>query len=410
MRRLLGIALKLIVGVVGLLVLFVFALWLRAFKPADLEPVAVTCREPAPSYDAQLPLSVLSWNVQYMASKEYVFFYDIDQTDTERVADVARAGKTLADRPSLKHIRWSIEEVASLIEREDPDVVLIQEINSEADSRTHFVDQIGDLIERLGTRFPCHADTSYWQAEYILHPSIMGPVDLRLLTLSRYKLSSAVRHQLPRPDINPIERPFYFQRAILETRHPTTDGSEIAMLNTHFEAWGAGTGVMQKQVGRALEIVGALDEAAVPWVLGGDLNLLPPDGNRQRQRILAARTGNYDERTAIAPFYEAYGAIPALLNLQRSDAKDWYTHIPNDPTVSEPDRTIDYVFYSNQWRPLSAEVVHGRSWAISDHLPVVGQFRYVPEGALSCDPEVIGYSLTSCPEQFIKRPTGNPSQ
>ena len=358
-----------------LLALLVAAMWLRSFKPADVEAVAVHCKGEVPVYSGSRPLRVLSYNVQYMASKNYIFFYDIDQTNAERVAAVAKAGKTLADRPSLRHIRWTVDQVAKIIEAENPDVVLIQEINTGADSRTHYIDQIDALIERLGKQtFPCYADTSYWQAEYILHPNIMGPVDMRLLTLSRYRMTSATRHQLPRPDINPVERPFYFQRAILETRHPRSDGGSVAMLNTHFEAWGAGTGVMQKQVGHTLKVLEALDDEQVPWVLGGDLNLLPPDAQRQRTRISLARTGEYDEVPAIQPLYDRYGAIPPLEGLMSDNPVRWYTHMPNDPTVSAPDRTIDYIFFSNQWTLEDARVLQDSAWEVSDHLPVVGRF------------------------------------
>ncbi len=367
--------LKTAVMLAVLLTVLVAAMWLRAFKPDDTEAVAVHCEGDVSVHPGNRPLKVLSYNIQYMASKEYIFFYDIDQSNAERVAAVAQAGKTLADRPALRRIKWTIEEVAKIIEAEQPDVVLIQEINTGADSRTHYVDQVGALLDRLGRQtFPCYADTPYWQAEYILHPNIMGPVDMRLLTLSRHRIESATRHQLPRPEINPVERPFYFQRAILETRHARSDGSSIAMLNTHFEAWGAGTGVMQRQVAHTLQILESLDAGGVPWMLGGDLNLLPPDEQRQRTRIGLAQTGVYDEEPAIRPLYDNYGAIPSLENLLGENESAWFTHMPNDPTVSAPDRTIDYIFYSDQWRLDSAKVLQGSSWKVSDHLPMVGSF------------------------------------
>ena len=358
-----------------LLTSVVAALWVRAYKPADTEAVAVNCETDAPVFAGDRPLKVLSYNVQYMASKNYIFFYDIDLNNAERVADVAKAGKTLADRPSLEHIRWTIEEVARIIEAEQPDVVLLQEVNGGDDSRTHHVDQIDALLDRLGRQsFPCYAHTPYWKAEYIWHPNIMGPVDMRLLTLSRHRIDSATRHQLPRLDINALERPFYFQRAILETRHAMADGQSSALLNTHFEAWGAGTGVMQRQVAHTMSLLESFDADDVPWILGGDLNLLPPDGQIQRTQIVMAQTGEYDEEPAIRSLYDRYGAIPALPDLLGESAADWYTYIPNDPTVSEPDRTIDYVFYSPQWTLEASKVVHGSSWKVSDHLPVVGTF------------------------------------
>ena len=150
----------------------------------------------------------------------------------------------------------------------------------------------------------------------------------------------------------------------------------MALINTHFEAWGAGTGIMEKQVARTEALLQQLDSAGTAWVLGGDLNLLPPDGNRQRQKILSAGTGNYDENPQIRPLYDKYRAIPSLRHLMAEDPRAWYTHFPNDPTAAGPDRTIDYLFYSNQWALQDQYVIQQEALHISDHLPVVGVYSF----------------------------------
>ncbi|MGI9232082.1 MAG: endonuclease/exonuclease/phosphatase family protein [Woeseiaceae bacterium] len=323
----------------------------------------------------------MSYNVQYMASKNYVFFYDVDVGDSERVADVYAAGKTIASRPSRKHVFWTLDRVAELIEKEDPDIILFQEINGADDSRTHYTDHTEELLDRLpADRYPCRSDTSYWKAEFIFHPDVLGPVNMQLLTLSKYRIEKSERHQLPRKANNFLVRPFDFQRALLETRIATNDDRSVAVINTHYEAWGAGTGIMEKQVARTQALLQSLDAEDVPWVLGGDLNLLPPDNNRQRTRILEARTGSYDAKPQIKPLYDQYRGIPALRLLNSSDPRAWYTHYPNDPTATGPDRTIDYQFYSGQWSLDDAYVMHGDALEISDHLPVVGVYSFPQTG------------------------------
>jgi endonuclease/exonuclease/phosphatase family metal-dependent hydrolase len=47
-----------------------------------------------------------------------------------------------------------------------------------------------------------------------------------------------------------------------------------------------------------------------------------------------------------------------------------------DPTVTEPDRTIDYQFYSDQWSLDNAYVLQKETLDISDHLPVVGIYAF----------------------------------
>ena len=350
-------------------------LWLRSYAPEDIEAVSFSCSTDAPAWAAREPLKVMSYNVQYMASKNYVFFYDVDINNPERLEAVAKANKTLASQPSEEHVFWTLDKVAEVITREDPDIVLLQEMNGIDDSRTHYIDLAAELLSRLpADRYACETEASYWKAEFIFHPDVLGPVDMQLVTLSKYRMTDSVRHQLPKKERNFLVRPFNFQRALLETRIATDNGTPLAIINTHFDAWGAGTGIMKKQIAKTKELMQALDKSQIPWVLGGDLNLLPPDAGSQRQRILAADTGEYDEITQIQPLYDKYRGVPALQSLRSDDAPAWYTHFPNDPTVSGPDRTIDYLFYSDQWSLDDAQVLQEGTLNISDHLPVIGVF------------------------------------
>lgn len=363
-------------------VLLVFAtaigvLWFRSYWPADMETASVHCAQDAPTWPAQSRLKVMSYNVQYMASKNYVFFYDIDLEDKERLAAVERANKVIASQPTEEHVLWTLDQVADVIQREDPDVVLLQEINGGDDSRTHYIDQAAELLGKLpGGMYPCQSETPYWKAEFIFHPDVMGPVNMKLLTLSKYRITQSVRHQLPRKQRNFLFAPFHFQRALLESRIATDQGHTLALINTHFDAWGSGTDIMRRQVTKTEELLRALDKEAIPWVIGGDLNLLPPDNNRQRKNILAAGTGRYDATPQIGPLYEKYRGIPSLKHLASDDSKAWYTHFPNDPTVTGPDRTIDYLFYSDQWNLIDAYVRQTDTLHISDHLPVIGIYSF----------------------------------
>jgi len=317
----------------------------------------------------------MSYNVQYMASKNYVFFYDVDVNNPERVDAVLEANKTLASQPSKEHVFWTLDQVAEVIIDEDPDIVMLQEMNGADDSRTYYIDLLSELQSRLpADGYACHTQAPYWKAEFIFHPDILGSVDMQLVTLSKYRITKALRHQLPRPERNFFVRPFHFQRALLESRIATVDGSPLAVINTHFEAWAAGTGVMERQIATTETLLRSLDNESIPWVLGGDLNLLPPDDNRQRRSIIAADTGYYDENPQIQALYQRYRAVPDLQQLLSDDAPAWYTHFPNDPTVDGPDRTIDYLFFSAQWSLDDAQVLQQGTLGISDHLPVIGVY------------------------------------
>ena len=322
----------------------------------------------------------MSYNVQYMASKNYIFFYDIDVNDPAAVDAVAEADKTLASQPSKEHVFWTLDQVAKVIIDENPDIILLQEMNGADDSRTYYIDLLEELRSRLpADDYACYTQAPYWQAEFIFHPQILGPVDMRLVTLSRYRITTALRHQLPRPERHSLVRPFHFQRALLEARIAAVDGSSLAVINTHFEAWAAGTGIMEQQVASTAAVLQSLDSESIPWVLGGDLNLLPPDDNRQRRRIHAARTGRYDENPQIQALYQRYRAVPDRQALLSDNASAWYTFFPNDPTVNGPDRTIDYLFFSEQWSLDDAQVLQQGTLNISDHLPVIGVYSLADE-------------------------------
>ncbi|MGH2542814.1 MAG: hypothetical protein ACRDIB_08455, partial [Ardenticatenaceae bacterium] len=46
--------------------------WAVTFHPPEVQAEAVTCPESAPRLQQGQALKVLSWNVQFMAGKEYV--------------------------------------------------------------------------------------------------------------------------------------------------------------------------------------------------------------------------------------------------------------------------------------------------------------------------------------------------
>ena len=368
-------AIKLFFALVVVFAIAIGVLWLRSYLPADMEAARIDCPSDTPAWNAESPLKVMTYNVQYMASKNYIFFYDVDVNDQARLDAVEKAGKTIASRPTAEHVFWTLDKIADVIKKEDPDVVLLQEINGKEDSRTYYTDQADELLKRLpDDLYPCQSEAPYWKAEFIFHPAVLGPVDMKLLTLSKYRITRSVRHQLPRMLRNFLVTPFHFQRALLESHIATASNETVALINTHFDAWGAGTGIMDRQIARTEELLQSLDSANIPWVMGGDLNLLPPDNDLQRKKILAAGTDNYDEKPQIELLYEKYRGIPALQHLNSNDAQAWYTHFPNDPTVTGPDRTIDYLFYSDQWSLDDAYIRQEDTLDLSDHLPVIGVY------------------------------------
>lgn len=350
---------RILIGLVTVVVLLVAAVWLTTFHPSSVRAEAVDCPDVTPILQPGQSLEVMSWNVQYMAGKGYVFWYDLfDESGPD-------------ERPSPEAITATFEEVARIISDESPDVILLQEVDDGA-SRTDGEDQLERLLGLLPDDYACSASASYWKAAFVPHPRIMGSAGMKLSTISRYRIDEAIRHQLPIMPSDPLTQQFNFRRAILEVRLPVEGGADFAALNTHLDAFAQDTDTMQQQVALTKGLLDDLSTAGNPWVIGGDFNLLPP--GPQFENLPPDQRVYYEAASELAVLTDVYPSVPSLDEANGADPSTWFTHYPNDPAVSGPDRTIDFVFF-NPILELGDHLVRsGATEAVSDHLPVVATF------------------------------------
>jgi endonuclease/exonuclease/phosphatase family metal-dependent hydrolase len=350
---------RVLVGLVVLLVLLAVTIRLTTFHPPAEASEAVTCPDDTPRLEPGQSLEVMSWNVQYLAGKDYVFWYDLLD------------GSGPDERPSPAAIDATFDEVVRVIEDEDPDVVLLQEVDDGA-SRTDGEDQLARLLGEVGATYPCHASAWYWKAAFVPHPRIMGSVGMKLSTISRYRIDDATRYQLAQMPSDLLTRQFDIRRAILETRLPVAGAADLVVLNTHLDAFAQGTDTMQQQVARTRDLLDELTAAEEPWVIGGDFNLLPP--GRQYDDLGPAQQAYYEPDSELSVLTDAHASVPSVDEASGPDREQWFTHFPNDPAVDAPDRTIDYLFHAPTLQ-LGDHAVRGEDTReISDHLPVVATY------------------------------------
>ncbi len=342
------------VGIGILLAAFAAVIRALAFFPKPRQIENVFNWPDAPLLPSNRPFKVMTFNVQYMAGKNYIFYYD-GGNDT---------------RPSSEDIGKTIAEVARIIQDEEPDVLLLQEVD-EGSKRTDYEDQAARLLELMpGNRYN-YASTFYWKVAYVPIPQINGRIGMKLLTLSKYRIETAVRHQLTQYP------PYYFwqhfmpKRAILETRLPVADGSTFTALNAHLELFSFGTDVQQAQIRKVEELLAEQGEGE--WVLGGDFNLLPPTASAAE--LSEFEQGIYGETAVLRPLYNTYQAVPSLQNIQQADPSKWYTHFPNGEGETRPNKTIDYLFLSNMTHIQNSYVRQHDTWHISDHLPLIAEIQ-----------------------------------
>ena len=229
------------------------------------------------------------------------------------------------------------------------------------------------LLTLLPETYCCHASAFYWKASFVPHPRIMGAVGMKLSTISKYRISEARRHQLLLLPLNPIIRQYHLKRAVLETRFLRTDGEQLVILNTHLESFGQGTRVLQHQVDQILSLLTQLSRKGFSWLIGGDFNLVP--SKSAFNRLTESEKKNYLPQTEIAAIYRLYRGIPSIDEADGPDYKKWFTHFSNKPSILEADRTIDYLFISDDIQLGRHYVRQEDTLQISDHFPIIAEVK-----------------------------------
>lgn len=341
--RLVGIASLLLIG------LLILALCTE-FSPAALEEVIARCDDADDGLDADSPFTVVSWNLQYAAGRTQHFFYDGGDAVSVPEAEVS---ETLAGITAALHTL-------------SPDITLLQEVDRASD-RTGRVDQLPPY--RAAADAPCQLSTPYHRSPFVPHPpgQALGRVDMHLALLTPAGLKDGRRHALPLLDESRLRQMFNLKRALLTAELPISGVEQkLALAVSHLSAFSAGDGTLQAQIDVLRRW---MDERppGQPWILGADLNTIPPG----------------DDPSRLDSHSESYrGAQPALEALLATHKNAFPRPLePSSRTylpfgASEPDRTIDYLFYGGPLELRGARVAREYS-TLSDHLPLVSQFAVI---------------------------------
>jgi endonuclease/exonuclease/phosphatase family metal-dependent hydrolase len=340
--------LRALVTGVGLLALglggLVAAVFATEHRPGELEPAPTACTGDGRPLRAGEPFTVVSWNLQYGASREHRFFYDGGEAVHVPADDVA----------------WTVGEVSRYLRESGAAVHLLQEIDRDSD-RTGRIDQLPAYVEAAGAA--CATAAPYHLSPFVPKPfaNPLGRVHMALGVLSAGPHARGMRQQLALMDEPRLVQAFNLKRALLTVELPVEGHDQpLAVAVTHLSAFSYGDGTMAQQVAALARWMEARPPGQ-PWILAGDLNLLPPGDDKARLTVeqeLYADAENPVE-TLIPRFQELFSdrlLDPAVR-----------TYLPFG--AEEPDRKIDYFFYGGPLTVLEADVPRSVS-TVSDHLPI----------------------------------------
>ncbi|MBI5486550.1 MAG: endonuclease/exonuclease/phosphatase family protein [Deltaproteobacteria bacterium] len=289
------------------------------------------------------PLRVVSWNIAYGRGRK------------DDVGD-------LRDEAT---IRRNLVGIAHVLRTLDADVVALQEVDFGA-ARTHGIDEVAFLAREAG--YPWAARVETWNCRYLPFPywppsQHYGRMRSGQAVLSRFPITSNVRHLLPQPDENPFwYNAFYLHRALQHVELSIGGGSTLDVVNVHLEAF------HQRNRERHADLLVRRVRTLLdrPRLVLGDFNAIPPEATLRARFPDEPETDMTTDRTI---------ATVRALGLQEALPPD----TPNPETFTfpadVPNRRLDYIWFPADARRISARVVR-EAGPLSDHLPLVAEIEF----------------------------------
>lgn len=316
--------------------------YLLSWRPDERESVDVRCSALAPVLQAGQPLKVMTWNIQYLAGDRYQLWEALPPSSPHR-------------RPSDMELSATIDEAVRVLRDEAPDVILLQEVD-DGSSLVSEHDQMIQFRERLGDLYTCITQSYEWKSVFMPNANVIGPVGRKLVILSRYRIDTAERVQLPRRPGSLIERLFGSRPALLTSTLPVDDGQTLTLLNTRLDRPShADDDTQRRQITLIADELERLEQAKKQWLLGGDFNL------------------SSSGPSELSVLTDHYPVIPSSAESSGPDRQTWFTEYPSRLADPNAGRTVDYLFHSlNLTR--SDAYVRKDTASISNHRPLIGHF------------------------------------
>ena len=303
-----------------------------------------------PVFSSAQTIKVMTWNIQMGVGGKYIKFW-------ERGAEL----------PSVSEVQSNILQIASLIKQNDPDVVFLQEVSERA-CVSKGVNLLKTLKEKLNEYEERHI--CYWRTLLPCYGSICGLMDYSLVILSRHTtVNPPSVHKLYVSPVSKIGNGWLYPQRYLFQVDIELDQRHISLITTHFEAHDTDGKARECQLDGLLQHLRTLQHT--PWILGGDLNMIPPD--KGKKHILIGG----EKRFCIDKLYNEtnISIVPDTESMSGSNKSQWYT--AHETTHGDPSLilTLDYILCNKEFFSIKQKKVLPEGASLSDHCPIIVEFE-----------------------------------
>lgn len=266
------------------------------------------------------------------------------------------------------HFAQNLEEIGRVLKTLEPDVVLLQEVDFDAD-RSFRTDQ-AELLARAAD-LPYVAKAVSWEANYVPFPywpleDHFGSIRSGGAILSRFPLEDHRVETVSKPSANPWWYNLFYLFRYHQQVVAQTDHGPVLLFNMHLEAFDP-----EARIRHARLIAERIANTMGPHtIVGGDLNSVLAEATLRANYPDEPDTSHKDD-----PTVEVIRGVEGLL-----DTIPGPSYLRNEPAwftfpAHEPNRKLDYLFYGAGYELVEVEVPRGIAGDLSDHLPVVARFR-----------------------------------
>lgn len=210
-------------------------------------------------------LSIVSYNIGFGAySQDYSFFLDKSVTkDGKKNTGDSGCAKSKAE------VLFNTNGAINVLDKLNPDFILLQEVdlNSTRSFHVNQYEMINTYFTDYDSTFALNFHTAF--LPYPLH-DMHGESNAGLASLSKYKMNSAVRRQLPIAD--DLSKLFDLDRCFSVMEYKVSTDKTLVIVNIHMSAYDEGGVIRNAQLDILNSFLESVNDENHYVIIGGDFN------------------------------------------------------------------------------------------------------------------------------------------